>query len=189
MKILFIDTETTGLFEHINHIWQIAAIYDEDGKFKAKFEMKAAPPPDAKFNKDSLETSNITMEELWEIKNDQRDLKEMFEAWLSELINKFNSDDKMFFAAYNSATFDYPFCRQLWKNHNDNFFGSFFWFPDLDIMRIAAWALNKQRHLLPNFKLATVAKAVGIPIDTSKQHSAMYDCRIARQIYYAIEGD
>ena len=189
MKLLFVDIETTGLYENVHHIWELAAIYDEDGQFKSKFEMKAAPPPDAKFSKEALEKSNVTMEELWEIKNDQRNLKEMFEAWLSELVDKFDTNDKMFFAAYNSATFDYPFCRRLWRDHEDNYFGSFFWFPDIDVMRIAAWALINKRHMLPNFKLFTVAKAMGIPVNDKKAHSAMYDCRIAKQIYYSLEGE
>ena len=188
IKLLFVDTETTGQFEHIHHIWEVAAIYDEDGKFKSKFEMKAAPPPNAKYNKEALDSCGVVMEDLWEIKHDQRDLKETFEAWLSELVDKFDSDDKLFFCGYN-AEFDYRFLRRLWKDHDDNFFGSFFWFPYIDLMSISAWALVKQRHLLPNFKLFTVAKAMGLPVDKNKQHTAMYDCRVVRQIYYSLEGD
>ena len=187
--MLFVDIETTGPFEHKHCIWNIAAIYDEDGEFKGKFDMKARPPVGHEFDEEALHECGVTEDEIMASDNTQQDLKEMFEAWLGERVDRFDRDDKMFFAAYNSATFDYPFCRRLWTTHEDKFFNSFFWFPDIDVMRIAAWALIRERHMLANFKLPTVAKALGFPFDENQHHSAMYDCRVARNIYYSLEGD
>lgn len=186
-KMLFLDVETTGLYENIYHIWELGAILDIDGQQKDKFHMKARPPKDAPINTEALQKCSKTVEEICNYPNTQIDLKEMFEEWLGQWVDKFDKEDKMFFVAYNSP-FDYGFCRQLWKNHDDKFFGSFFWFPDIDVMRVAAWALIKQRPLLPNFQLHTVAKAMGFKVDKEHYHGAMFDTRIARRIYYKLEG-
>jgi DNA polymerase-3 subunit epsilon len=186
-KMLFIDTETTGLFENRHHIWELGCILDVDGKQKDKFHMKARPPKGAPIVTEALHACGKTVEEICNYKNTQVDLKEMFEEWLSQWVDKFDRDDKMFFIGYN-ASFDYNFCRALWKNHDDNYFGSFFWFPYLDVMTIAAWALIDKRGLLANFKMQTVAKAMGFEVKDDMYHGAMFDARMARRIYYKLEG-
>jgi len=186
-KMLFLDVETTGIFESKHHIWELGCILDVDGVQKDKFHMKARPPKGAPINTEALTACGKTVEEICNYKNTQIELKEMFEAWLSEWVDKFDSDDKMFFVAYN-AEFDYRFCRRLWMNHDDKFFGSFFWFPYLDVMTIAAWALQDKRGLLPNFRLNTLAKAMGFEMKDDNFHGAMFDARVVRRIYYKLEG-
>jgi DNA polymerase-3 subunit epsilon len=149
--------------------------------------MKARPPKGAPINTEALTACGKTVEEISNYKNTQIELKEMFEAWLSEWVDKFDKDDKMWFVAYN-AEFDYRFCRRLWVDHDDKFFGSFFWFPYLDVMTIAAWALQDKRGLLPNFRLNTLAKAMGFEIKDEYFHGALFDARVVRRIYYKLEG-
>ena len=44
------------------------------------------------------------------------------------------------------------------------------------------------RHKMPNFKLMSVAKEVGISIDESKLHDANYDILITRAVYNTVTG-
>lgn len=50
-------------------------------------------------------------------------------------------------------------------------------------MVLATPYLTAQRSEMENFKQGTVAKALGIQVDDSKLHDAMYDIAICRAIY------
>ena len=47
----------------------------------------------------------------------------------------------------------------------------------------AAEFLKEERSKFPNFKLSTVAKALGIVVDETKLHEALYDSILTRSIY------
>ena len=53
-------------------------------------------------------------------------------------------------------------------------------------MVLATLRLLGVRPTMENFKLMTVAKTVGIQIDESKLHDAMYDIYLTREIYNRI---
>jgi DNA polymerase-3 subunit epsilon len=50
-------------------------------------------------------------------------------------------------------------------------------------MVLASEYLLEKRVAMENFKLMTVARAVGIEIDESKLHDAQYDIELTRTIY------
>ena len=49
-------------------------------------------------------------------------------------------------------------------------------------MAIAFLALESQRSGMPNFRLETVARHLGINVETARFHDAMYDIEITKQI-------
>ena len=50
-------------------------------------------------------------------------------------------------------------------------------------MVLASEYLLEKRVAMPNFKLMSVARAVGIEIDESRLHDAQYDIELTRTIY------
>jgi len=54
------------------------------------------------------------------------------------------------------------------------------------VMGLAAQHLKNVRATMPNFKLATVAEKLGIEIDVESIHDALYDIKLAKQIYYHV---
>lgn len=186
IKNCFIDVETTGADQNKNSIFELAAIVDFDGKFEARFCMNARPFEDDEIQKEAMDKTRKTEEEIWGYKNTQKDLYLCFSEFLAENVDKFDRTDKMFFVGYNSE-FDMRFVRQLWTEMGDKFFGSFFWFPDIDVMRVAAWAMMKERKEIPNFQLFTIARSLGIKVVEDNLHTAMYDTRLVRQIFYKLE--
>ena len=50
-------------------------------------------------------------------------------------------------------------------------------------MVLATPYLAAQRSEMENFKQGTVAKALGIQIDDSKLHDALYDIQVCKAIY------
>ena len=188
MKICFVDTETTGAEPAEDYsIFEIACILDIDGKFESRFCMNARPIDGQKIDPEALQTTRKTEEEIRSYKNSQKDLYECFYEWCGSHVDPFNKKDKMHFCGYNSG-FDMNHVRELFNRHKNIYFGSLFWFPDIDVMRVAAWALMKERTKLSNFKLYTVAGAMGLDVKVGNFHNAMYDTRVVRQMYYYLEG-
>jgi DNA polymerase-3 subunit epsilon len=76
-----------------------------------------------------------------------------------------------------------PFMRRFWEKNGDRFFGSWFWYPCLDVMLVWAQILQPVRAELSNFKLATVARYCGIKVDDSRLHDSQYDIELTRELW------
>ena len=55
-------------------------------------------------------------------------------------------------------------------------------------MVLATQHLMMKRHLMKDFKQETVARTLGIELDSSKLHDAAYDIWLTRQIYEAVKS-
>jgi DNA polymerase-3 subunit epsilon len=108
---------------------------------------------------------------------------------LSKYINKFDAQDKFYMIGYNSHAFDAQFLRTVFLANGDNFFGSYFWNPNVDVMLLAMAACIGQRHNLPNFKLGTVAKSLGIVIDEDRLHDGLYDVEVTRDMFNILDKE
>lgn len=101
--------------------------------------------------------------------------------FLDSIVDKYDKNDKIYFIAYN-AKFDSDFIRQLFIQNGNNYYGSYFFNPVIDVMQIAAFKLmNKKKP--ENFKLSTVCKHFGLRINESKLHNALYDITLTKDLY------
>lgn len=105
-----------------------------------------------------------------------------FKNVLDKYIDKFNPKDKFFFIGYNSK-FDTDFIRELFLKNKDNYYGSYFYNPSIDVMNIAAYRFMIKSIHPENFKLSTVCKHLGIKITDSKLHDASYDIEKTYNLY------
>ena len=103
---------------------------------------------------------------------------------LSKHIDKYNPRDKFVLLGYNVG-FDAQFLRNFWLKNQDKYFGSWFYYPPLDVMALAFDYIlkNKDRSKMKDFKLMTVAKELGLDVDLEQAHGAMYDINLTRDIY------
>jgi DNA polymerase-3 subunit epsilon len=182
MKELFIDTETSGLSPYKNGVIQIAAIFCINGKEVKTFESGINIISTDKIEEAALKANGITREQITNFPEAKVVYSE-FLAILDNYIDKFDKSDKFIFYGYNGR-FDYDFLRAWFEKVGKNkFFGSYVHFPPIDIMNLAIDHLKEERHTMPNFKQGTVAEKLGIEIDESKLHDALYDIELAKQIY------
>ena len=101
---------------------------------------------------------------------------------LGKYCNKYDKQDKFFFAGYNTY-FDFHMLRQFFDDNGDKYFGSWFWSNPIDIMSLATTMLIGKRQSLVNFKLVTVASSLGFIVDENKAHDALYDIYMTKWIY------
>jgi DNA polymerase-3 subunit epsilon len=185
MKLFYVDVETNGLNSGTDAILQISGIVRVNGKDKEKFNIFVRPHDDQEINEDAAKVHGITQAaidaEPDKFVTHQEAYAQLIEI-LSQHVDKYDKTDKFFFVGYNCNTFDMPFLRRLFARNGDKYFGSWFYYPSIDVCLIAAFELMKKRDTMQNFKLLTVARALDIEVDDDKAHDAMYDIEITREI-------
>jgi len=183
-KLCFIDTETTGLNPKSNGLIQLAGSIEIDHEVKENFNWFVKPLPSDIVEDKALEVNGITREQMAGFPG-AREIYNRFTLLLSKYVDKFEKSDKFQFIAYN-ARFDYDFMRAWFEKLGDKYFGSWFFFPPIDVMNLAATSLYKSRGEMKNFKLLTVAEHVGIETSEEEAHDAMYDINLTKELYRRI---
>lgn len=182
MKLFYYDIETTGLSFWKHGIHQISFIIEIDGAVKEKMDYKVRPNPAALIEDEALTVAGVTRGQIskyFEMKMVHRILCEV----MAKYVDKFDKTDKFFLVGYNNASFDNAFFRAWFKQCGDDYFGSWFWSSSIDVMVLASQYLITERHLMENFKQSTVAKHIGIEVDESRLHDALYDVELMMKIY------
>ena len=186
-KLFFYDLETTGVKFWKNGIHQISGCIEIDGDVKEEFNFHVKPNPACVIEDEALDVSGVTLEQI----NAYPDMNVVYnqvKTMLSKYVNRYNKYDKFFLVGYNNAPFDNQFFRAFFVQNNDNYFGSYFWSSAIDVMVLAAIHLKSTRHTMEDFKLKTVANTLGVTVDESKLHDALYDIYLTRAIYRKING-
>lgn len=182
MKLLFFDIETTGVMHWRNGIHQISGCIEIDGEVQEYFDYRVCPNPSCTISDEALAVSNLTKDIVLSYPP-MKEVYDHFVGMLGKYVDKYDKSDKFFLVGYNNASFDNQFLRAFFVQNGDNYFGSWFWSSSLDVMILAGEYLKDRRHLMVDFKLTTVAKFLGIDVDETKLHDAVYDINITREIY------
>ena len=183
-KRFFIDVETTGVNSRTDALIQLGGIIEIDGEIKEKLNLRIKPFPNDVINDKALEVNGITREELSTFSPPKKMYKKLTSI-MSKYVDKFNKLDKFHFIGYNSR-FDDDFVRSWFKKNGDKYYGSYFFWPSIDVANIAAVKFMDERHKFSNFKLMTVAKYAGVEVDPASAHDAMYDIEITRDLFYKL---
>lgn len=183
MKLLFFDLETTGVNFWQHGIHQMSGEIYIDGKFQDEFNFHVQPNPKCKVEPEALAVGNVTAEQIAAYKPMNEVYKELIEL-LGKHVDKYNKKDKFFLVGYNNASFDNQFLRAWFVQNGDQYFGSWFWANTIDTMVLATNKLMSIRPDMTDFKLKTVAAALGIEVDESQLHNAKYDLHLTQCIYY-----
>lgn len=181
MKRLFYDVETTGLKPNKHSIHQLAGKVIIDGECKETFDIRMQPNPKALIDDEALKIAGVTREQILGYQPFEKGY-EQFITIVNRYVDVYNKKDKFHLVGYNNRAFDDDFLRGLFKQNQNQYFGAYFWSDSIDVLPIASISLEPIRASLPDFKLKTVAGAVGIQIDESKLHDALYDIDITEQI-------
>ena len=186
MKLLYLDLETTGLDSEKNAIIELSGILEIDNKVQESFSIYMKPDSDQVIDQAALDAIKIDRETI-DNYSSQTIGYDRFIKLLEKHVNVFNKEDKLFLIGYNIHAFDVPFLRTFFNRNNNKYFGSYFHHPSIDVMLLVSYFSMSQRKNLPNFKLATIAKSLGIKVDEERLHMALYDVTITRDIFKLIQ--
>lgn len=181
-KILFVDTETTGLDPVINGVHQVSGQIVIEGQVTDEFDFKFRPLPSEKIEEEALRKSNITVEELMNRSMDSREAYAKFDSLLAGRVDRYNKHDKLVIAGYN-CNFDAQMLNSWFGKHkNPYFFGLCHGGAYLDGLTLALILEIKhgRRIFFPDRKLGSVAKILDIPLENA--HDALEDIRATRQV-------
>ena len=184
MKLIFIDVETTGIAFPESGLIQLAGtieIPDAKPKF---FQYRIRPFPNDVIEEEALEVNGITREELNTYPAPGKVYKD-FTNLLDTCVDRYDRADKFHFIGYN-AMFDSDHLRAWFEKNGDKYFGSWFYFPPIDVMGMAAVHLMRRRAGMKDFKLLTVARELGLTVDETKAHDARYDIALTRKIFQVL---
>ncbi|MCU0414180.1 MAG: 3'-5' exonuclease [Ignavibacteriaceae bacterium] len=182
-KVLYFDTETTGLDEKQNDIIQIAGIIVIYGVVQEEFEFKVQPFNYDNISQEALDIHGYNVEQL-------KTFPEPGEIYLrvidifSKYIDKYNKEDKFTPAGYN-VEFDLRFLQQFFQKNNDVYFGSWVNWKKIDPLPLLYYLDYCNRINLPNYKLATVCQHFEIEL---KAHDALGDIRATRELLAKLHG-
>jgi len=185
IKYCFLDLETGGIDPKENGILEIGCILEVGGHTE-NLSIRCNPFPTDVIDDRALKVNKFPREELFN-HTPPREAYKWFTTKLSNFVSKYNKKDKFFLVGYQ-VPFDESFLREFFLKNDDKYFNSFFFYPSIDVAVLVAMFLKEERHLMINFKLATVAQMLKIPLEEEKTHGALYDAHITKKIFHKIMG-
>lgn len=179
MKILWYDTETTGLTEN-SAMFQISGVIEIDGEEKEEFDIFCKPHEGADISEQALEVTGMSREELESFQSPKKAYDELVEIF-SKYIDKFNKDDKFVIAGQN-VKFDIDVLNRFFRRNNDNYLGSFLNYKQVfDTLSIyMALEIADVVPKLENHKLETICKIM--EVELSNAHNSLADVKATKEV-------
>lgn len=186
-KIMFLDTETTGL-DGRHGIVQIAGVIDINMEKKHEFDILTNLCANDKVSEKALEVNKRTREEISEFQPSYMAKTEL-DGIMQRYVSKFDKNDKFYMVGYNTG-FDHMMMSAWYKKHNDNYMMSYFFYPIIDVAQMAALHMERtgEKCRLTNFKLGTLGIYLGFIDNTEELHNALADISLTRDIFYTCFG-
>lgn len=186
MKLIYIDVETTGIPYPQSGLIQLAGAIEIDDNNPTFFQYHVQPFSADVIEEEALSINGITREAMASFYNPGKVYRD-FTNLLGLYVDRYGRADKFHFIGYN-AIFDSNHLRAWFEKNGDQYFGSWFYFPPIDVMGMAAVYLMSRRAGMKDFKLLTVARELGLKVDEARAHDARYDVEVTREMF-RILGD
>lgn len=184
MDILFIDTETTGLNPEENDVIQIAAVYYKNDIFHSEKNIKLTNDYPTKTNLGALAVNRTSFKTLYTRKNnsDKEEALKEFCDWILTL-PKTNEKENIYIAGQN-VKFDINFMNSCLARYGITGFEDIFNRAPIDTMQIGQFLRNNGLINSYSNSLIYLAQALGVNVDNSKAHDALYDTKLCVEVYY-----
>ena len=179
-KVIWIDTETTGL-DCVKHgVIQLACIVEIDGNEVGQFQSHVRPSPGDMITPKALEISGTTRDDLKDFPG-PRVVLEHLRQFLTRYVNPYESMDKYRPVGYN-VQFDLGFWEQFFLKQGDKFFYSFVTHKAIDVMAVIRYLDFMKILEFPDCKLETVCKELDIDVAFDDMHNALTDVKATRAL-------
>ena len=177
-KILYFDTETTGLDPVKNDIIEIAGIVEIDGVIKEEFDFKCQPFSFTNVDQKALDVHGLTLDQIKEFQTPKEAYASLIVIF-DKYINKFNKKDKFIPAGYNVG-FDVAFLFSFFTKSGNPYCGAYLDYHKVDPLPVLLMLDLKGSLMFDGFKLTEVCMALDIPLEDA--HNALSDVRATRKV-------
>jgi len=188
-KILFVDTLTTGLDTGRCAIYRIGGVFcEEDGmdlKEKCRFDLSMRPADRTRIYENALWQGGISRATLCGYPPQSAAFNDFFSLTCDEISLR-NPRDKVFICGFNVAAFDIPFIRGWFEANDNRHFRDCFYVQCLDIMNLAAYALIKERSMMEDFHMETVARYLDVVPTKGPSYSCLDNALTCVDMYMSI---
>lgn len=182
-KVVWIDTETTGLDCDKSALIQIAALYEEHGQIKDKFVTYAKPHIGAVVSSQALKVNKITPEMLKDFPLGPKACSDFLQFLKKHIIEDDNSM-KAVIAGFN-VNFDIGFVKNFMKMNSISGYFSFFTKYGLDVASDFVKAVAMGRVERPDsYSLGAIHKHLGL--GEFNAHDALSDIMATRRVYHKL---
>ena len=182
IKTCFVTVETTGLDFRENGLIQLCCIMDIDGKKVDRFNSHVKTFSIDKITKEALQINGISKEDISSFLEPQVVFLR-FKNWLEKHLDPYDKSDKFHFIGYNARFVD-DFLRGWFRKNDNLYYGTYFYWPAIDITNLIAVKYMRERKSFKNFQLKTVAKKIGITDNEDTVYNAESQVKIIRDLYY-----
>lgn len=185
LKIIFIDTVTTGMNPEKCCIQRIGGILTENGEEKKRFEIRARPYPGARISDQSLWICGETRSSILRYPDSADAFKSLMEI-VDGFINVRNPKDKAYIAGFNASAFDAPFLREWFRKEGNERFRDYFHVQTLDLMTLSAFHLLEKRERMTDFLLESVARELGVNVPGGDNYDCITNARTCVNMFSKI---
>lgn len=189
--LLSIDTETTGVDAKTNSIIELGAILYEGSSKIEQFNLHIVSSGAVdlgalkvnKLNFNSLESSNFNSVGTNYVSRETPEaaIKTFCNFLLEKVVPKVQN--KIVILGH-SVEFDIRFIKQWFINQRITGFDVIFDHNVIDTKIISNFLKNCGLLPIDNISLGALAKALNITVDTTKLHTALYDCELTANCYF-----
>ena len=179
-KIIWIDTETTGLSSEQNGLREVGYLIEIDGKIVDHLLLYINPnsyKKDILIDNYALEISNKTIEDLNEYPDSSLQFLNFIEK-LEKYIYPGDKKDKFQVSGYNTS-FDTDFLKAWFKDNDNNSYSSYFSHAELDTLAFARKLSHLGCFTPEDHKLPTLCKLFNIPLEA---HNALNDIEATKHL-------
>lgn len=178
-KLLFLDTETTGLNPKKHGVIQVGMIY---GKQELMFNVNPIPLG-VKIDKEALKVNGIKKKKIKKYTDHHVQFAHMLD-FLGKGVNQYNKKDKYVVVGYN-VKFDVEFLHGWAEREDFVYLGSYLDWRVIDVLVLARTAhyLGQMPSEPEDFKLSTICEIYGIE---GANHDALDDIRATKELFEAI---
>lgn len=178
MKVLWIDTETTGLDPVKQDIITMAFLVEINGEEKDRLYLECQPFDYTTVQAGALQVNGFTVEKLKTLQTPQEAYRKLI-TFLNKYCDKYDKFDKMLPAGHN-IPFDIDFLKHFFLKNRDSYLFSYLDYHKLDTMTLALMLKSAGLENYSNVKLETLAASIGYK---EPLHNSLNDI-VATRAYY-----